>query len=535
MSSYARNLASAINTKVTDQKSAIPGREAEMATNNAGGVVFKLSPLAALDRFLILGTESSTFYQSARSLTVANATQIQQLLKTDGIAVVNRTIEVSEKGLASKNDPALLVMAMASNADDINVRRLAMDNLHRVARTGTHLFTYAEFVNGIRGWGRALKRAVANWYSEKDTDKLAYQMVKYQQRNGWSNRDLLRLSHPKTPDATRNGLYSWAVGKDVDVNQLPEIVRAFEAAKTATSVKEIVGLINQYNLPREAIPTSYLNSAEVWEALLQKMPLTAMIRNLGKMTSIGLISPLSDASKIVTDRLADQEYLTRSRIHPLAVINALYTYRAGRGNLGSLSWSPNQNVISALDGAFYKTFGNVTPSGGNTLIALDVSGSMTWGDIGGISGFNPRVASAAMALVTANVESNYHIVGFSHQLVDVNINPSMSLSEVERVINSVRMGSTDCSLPMTFAKSKNLSVDNFAVYTDNETYYGSIHPSQALVDYRKHSGKNARLAVVGMTATNFTIADPKDPGMMDFVGFSTDAPSVMSSFFRGEI
>lgn len=535
MSSYARNLASAINTKVTDQKSAIPGREAEMVTNNAGGVVFELSPLAALDRFLILGTESSTYYQSAQKLTVANCRRVQELLKTDGMAVVNRTIEVSEKGLASKNDPALLVMALASNADDLAVRRHALDNLSKVARTGTHLFTYAEFVNGIRGWGRALKRSVAEWYSEKNTDQLAYQMVKYQQRNGWSNRDLLRLSHPKTTDASRNSLYSWAVGKDYSEDSLPAIIQAFEQAKRATSSGEIVKLITDHNLPREAIPTQYLNDVNVWDALLQKMPLTAMIRNLGKMTSIGLIAPLSSANKIVVDRLGDQEYLTKSRVHPLAIINALYTYRAGRGTLGSLSWSPSQNVVSALDGAFYKTFGNVTPSGGNTLIALDVSGSMTWGDIGGIRGFNPRVASAAMALVTANVESAYHIMGFSNTLVDVNINPSMSLTEVEKVINSIRMGSTDCSLPMVYAKSSNLSVDNFAVYTDNETYAGRIQPVQALTQYRQHSGKNARLAVVGMTATNFTIADPKDPGMMDFVGFSTDAPSVMGSFFRGEI
>lgn len=52
----------------------------------------------------------------------------------------------------------------------------------------------------------------------------------------------------------------------------------------------------EHDLPREAIPTEKLNELAVWEALLEKMPMTAMVRNLGKMTSIGLLKPLSDAS-----------------------------------------------------------------------------------------------------------------------------------------------------------------------------------------------------------------------------------------------
>ena len=54
-------------------------------------------------------------------------------------------------------------------------------------------------------------------------------------------------------------------------------------------------LIDEFDLPREAIPTQWLNEAKVWEALLARMPMTATVRNLGKMTSLGLVSPFSDA------------------------------------------------------------------------------------------------------------------------------------------------------------------------------------------------------------------------------------------------
>ena len=41
----------------------------------------------------------------------------------------------------------------------------------------------------------------------------------------------------------------------------------------------------------EAIPTQWLNELEVWDALLHDMPLTALVRNLGKMSAVGLVKP----------------------------------------------------------------------------------------------------------------------------------------------------------------------------------------------------------------------------------------------------
>ena len=59
--------------------------------------------------------------------------------------------------------------------------------------------------------------------------------------------------------------------------KLPAIVEAFEKAKKASSKAEIVALTNDCDLPREAIPSQWLNEAEVWDALLQRMPPTALV------------------------------------------------------------------------------------------------------------------------------------------------------------------------------------------------------------------------------------------------------------------
>jgi 60 kDa SS-A/Ro ribonucleoprotein len=68
------------------------------------------------------------------------------------------------------------------------------------------------------------------------------------------------------------------VAKYGAVGALPKLIEAFEQAKRASNAGEIVKLINEFDLPREAIPTQWLNEVVVWEALLERMPMTAMIR-----------------------------------------------------------------------------------------------------------------------------------------------------------------------------------------------------------------------------------------------------------------
>lgn len=112
------------------------------------------------------------------------------------------------------------------------------------------------------------------------------------------------------------------------------------------------------------------------------------------------------------------------------------------------------------------------------------------------------------------------------------ISAGMRLHAAIAAVSGLPMGPTDCALPMLYAAEKKLEVDAFVVYTDNETYFGNIHPAQALKQYRDKMGRPAKLIVVGMTATPFTIADLNDAGSMDVVGMSVDCPAVMSDFIR---
>lgn len=496
--------------------------------NNAGGFVFALDNWKRLDRFLILGSEGGTYYVGEKELTQDNAKAVFDCIKSDGIKVVNRIVEISESGRAPKNDAALFALAMCAGLGNAETKKLALDVLPRVARIGTHLFHFVEYVVGFRGWGRGMRTAIANWYNSKEINDLAYQVIKYQQRDGWSNRDLLRLSHPKTTDNIRNNLYKWIVGKD-PLKELPKRIEAFEEAKIAEDNDTIIGLI-QLGLPREAIPTKWLNEVSVWDALLQNMPLVALIRNLGKMTNIGLLKPMSKAVALVIKKLSDKEYIKKSKLHPLAILIALKQYACGHGDKGKLSWEPVSQIVDALNNAFYLAFENIEPTGKRIMLALDVSGSMS-APFGGTN-VSCCEGASAMALVTAKSESNYMITRFNYGIETIPISPRQRLDDVLKYTKSINGEGTDCALPMLYAVENKIEIDAFVVYTDCETWAGYIHPFQALNQYRREMNIAAKLIVIGMTSSGFTIANPNDSGMLDVVGFDSATPQIIADFIR---
>jgi 60 kDa SS-A/Ro ribonucleoprotein len=265
------------------------------------------------------------------------------------------------------------------------------------------------------------------------------------------------------------------------------------------------------------------------------MGITALVRNLATLTRNGLLTPMSYAENMVISKLTDEDLITKGRVHPIQMLSALRTYDAGRGFRGTNTWTPNARVTAAVEDGFYKAFKKIVPTGKRFYLAIDVSGSMTGGEIAGVSGLSPNVASACMAMVTARSEQNYYIAGFTSVLKNLNIAANDTLASAMQKTQDRSFGSTDCAQPMLDALAKKMEVDTFVVYTDSETWAGNIQPVQALKKYRDATGINARLVVVGMTATNFTIADPKDGGMLDVVGFDSAAPNIIADFSRGKL
>jgi 60 kDa SS-A/Ro ribonucleoprotein len=546
MMDFTKHFATRLRKLVTPQRAPIPGTA--QVPNSAGGYAWAVTPWQRLDRFLVLGTEGGTFYVGERTLTVESAGAVAQCIAEDGPRVVARIVEVSEAGRAPKNDPALFALAMAAGMGDEATRAAAFQALPRVARTGTHLLHWLAYVQAFRGWGRGVRRAVGAWYLAKEPRELAYQLLKYPQRDGWSHRDALRLAHPRPESDERRALLRRAVTGALGEAPDTEAVRLVRAAAelhadAGIAPARAAALVREHRLTREMVPTQLLNEAVVWEALLERMPLTALVRNLATLTRVGLLAQGSEAARAVSERLADAEALRRARVHPVQLLSALRTYAAGRGFRGKQTWEPVAGVVDALDAAFYLAFGAVEPSGKRVMLALDVSGSMT-APMHGLEQLSCREASAAMALVTAATEPRHLFTaftagisrsmhaGFPTGLTTLAISPRQRLDDVLAATAGLPFGGTDCALPMLEARTRGWEVELFVVYTDNETWAGDVHPAQALRQYREATGIAAKLVVVGMASNGFTIADPDDAGMLDVVGFDAATPALIADFAR---
>ena len=170
----------------------------------------------------------------------------------------------------------------------------------------------------MRGWGRGLRKAVGNWYTQRPLDHAVYQAVKYRSRYNWTHRDLVRKAHPYNTDRQTDALFAWITkgtlpSWDEDPNL--RLILAYEDAKTA-GPNDLARLIELRQLTWEMVPSEMLDKEVVWRALGQTMPMTALLRNLATLTRVGVIAPMDSAWVCETLKKIG----TTSHIHPIACL-----------------------------------------------------------------------------------------------------------------------------------------------------------------------------------------------------------------------
>ena len=518
--------------------------------NSAGGHAFPVDDMTRLQRFLILGSEGGSYYADERKLTLDNVKAVKRCItasEESGINAVTEIARISKSRRAAKPGPALFALAMAASYGSDKVRKTAFDFLNDVAVTGSHLQMFIDYIGPMRGWGRGLRKAIGNWYTQRPLKDAVYQTVKYRQRYNWTHRDLLRKSHPMG-DGPWNDLFAWITNGTMpseDDDNL-SLIHAYEEAKVATGTR-LSAMIKKYRLAWEMVPSEMLDKPEVWRALAQHMPMMALVRNLATLTRVRVIAPME--ASWVCERLGgigNPKVEGYARVHPISILSALLVYEAGKGVRGKNTWTPVPQAIDALDDAFGRSFSQAPQTNKRLYLGIDVSGSMASGEVAGVPGLSPRMAAAAMAMAIARREPNYYMAGFAASPVEdpilnyvnrqvpvmspLNITASDSISDAMQKTKDLPFGRTDCALPMLHAMEMKMNVDCFIILTDSETWTGNIHPVEALRQYRRKSGIPAKLVVVGMVSNEFTIADPDDAGMMDVVGFDSAVPELITDF-----
>uniref|UniRef100_A0A8R1DP58 TROVE domain-containing protein n=2 Tax=Caenorhabditis japonica TaxID=281687 RepID=A0A8R1DP58_CAEJA len=195
--------------------------------NAAGGYVFPVSDETQVRRFLIIGSEKGSYYQTAEKMTMDNAQNIVKIIeKGNGHMVLRELALINSENRNPKMSSMLFTLAICARISSHDVMKksecplvdsysqylrelhaAALSLIPDVCRIPTHLFEFIDYCQTIAnstragsksstGWGRSMRKAISLWYKNKTSEKLAMFLTKYPQREGWSHRDLFRLAHP---------------------------------------------------------------------------------------------------------------------------------------------------------------------------------------------------------------------------------------------------------------------------------------------------------------------------------------------------
>jgi 60 kDa SS-A/Ro ribonucleoprotein len=455
----------------------------DQVPNNAGGFVWQISDREQVIRYLIIGSEGGNYYQTPQQVSSTAASCVLRMTRTpDNFKWLIDTIrDVSISGRAAKQEPTLLALATAIVfAPTPATKTEALNAVKDCVRILTHMYMLIGYIKIFSkaghptltattgsGIGRGIRRVFGEYFYSRSGIEIANLITKYQNREGWTIKDVLTLIHivpsqmkddggrlaignvfktkeefeqilAAAPPSTEPTKTFFNAIKEIHTIALRSASASASASASPEEMNRIVHLINTVGLCREQLPSQLFKHKKVWEALLlskgangkgKGMPLTALIRNLGKLSTaeIGIITPSttttpsSSASssnkaelpswgggtltKYICDRITDAQDIKHSRIHPYNILVAMLTYQNGQGDKGSLKWTPNSQVIAALDKAFKLAFQNITPTGKRIKIALDVSGSMSSAFCTGSPVVNCATGSVAMMFTTLWTEN----------------------------------------------------------------------------------------------------------------------------------
>ncbi|XP_061653135.1 60 kDa SS-A/Ro ribonucleoprotein [Phyllopteryx taeniolatus] len=508
---------------------------------------WEVSDKVRLCRFLCYGSEGDVYTAAEDShLDMAQAGALLSMLQDGrGIETVNEIRRFAQDGRSVTLDPSIFALALCSQHSEVTTKRAAFKAVKDVCRDPAHLFSFIQYKKELKQdmkcgiWGRALRKAVSDWYNGQDALSLAAVVTRCKQRGGWSHQDILRLSHTKPADEAIALISKYVAKgwKEVQVaygdkKNTEEVVKVLSYLEVVEKVKhscdetEVINLIEEHKLEREQLLTDHLKSKLVWRVLLKEMAIQSVLPILGKMTAKKVLEPGGAETQALCARIQTEAALKNEEMHPFSILLASEHYKRGQGYQGKTKWAADSHILKALDVAFYTSFLNVDPVGKSFVVAVDVSTSLS-SVVPGTS-ISTAVAAAVITMVFARTEIGTHVLAYSEGALELCcVSADMTLAQTTDELVKIPGGSTDCTLPITWAIENGKAVDVFIILTNNPMWTFTASPVLTLRKHRQKSGCNSKLVMCGLTSVGHTIADTEDRGLLSICGFDLGAFSVI--------
>jgi len=486
--------------------------------NNAGGLAYKLSPKQALAQYAATGCFNRTFYTDAREhleavLALANELDAEFVAKT---AVFGR-----EKGFM-KDMPALLVAVLSVKDKELFARVFP-----RVIDNGKMLRNFVQIMRsgtvGRKSLGSLPKRMVREWFENRDAEKVFKQSV----GQSPSVADILKMVHPRPNIAEREALYGYFIGRDIDADKLPEIVKHFERFKAGDSAEVP-------NVPFQMLTALPLSEKE-WMSIARNAPWQMTRMNLNTFQRHGVFDD-REMVTLIAERLRDREAIRRSRVFPYQLLSA---YKAAEANAGI-----PREITEALQDAMEIATENVPAIDGKVWVFPDISGSMHSAVTGFRKGATSTVrcvdVAALFAAAILRKNPTAEVIPFETRVVDIRLNPRDSVMTNASKLASLPGGGTSCSAPLYELNRRKAAGDVIVYVSDNESWVDSGRAwnsgSAVMKQWNEFKSRNrgAKLVCIDIQPNAHTQAQ-ENRDILNVGGFSDQVFTLVSEFANGNM
>lgn len=489
------------------------------ALNEAGGTAYRLSPKAALAQYAATGCFSHTFYADAGE-------QLEKVLalaaELDAEFVAKTAVYAREKGFM-KDMPALLV-AVLSTKD----KALFQKVFPRVIDNGKMLRNFVQIMRsgatGRKSLGSLPKRLVREWFETRRAEQIFKQSI----GQSPSFADVLKMVHPKPNDATREALYGYFIGREIDADKLPEIVKQFERFKAGDSMEVP-------NVPFQMLTALPISTKE-WTAIARNAAWQMTRMNLNTFQRHGVFAD-AEVVELIANRLRKREAIRQARVFPYQLLTAY--------KMASQNQAMPRQITEALQDAMETAIENVPEINGKVYVFPDISGSMH----SAVNGFRQGATTAVRcldvaALVAASIlqkNPSAEVVPFSDQIVPADLNPRDSVMTNAAKLAALPAGGTNCSAPLVSLNAKGATGDLVIYVSDNESWMDSTaarkgRGTATMREWNRFAARNrgAKLVCIDLQPYAHTQARERHD-IFNVGGFSDQVFNLISEFAAGTL
>jgi len=424
-----------------------------------------------------------------------------------------------------KDVPALLV-AVLSTKDKL----LFEKTFARVIDNGKMLRNFVQIMRsgatGRKSLGSLPKRLVREWFETRKAEQIFKQSV----GQSPSFADVLKMVHPKPKDAEKEALYGYFIGRDVDRNKLPEIVKAFERFKNG----------NAFEVP--AVPFQMLTalpiSTKEWISIARNAAWQMTRMNLNTFQRHGVFQT-AEMVELIANRLRDREAIRKARVFPYQLLVAF--------TAASQNTQIPREITEALQDAMEIATENVPEINGKVFVFPDISGSMH----SAVTGFRKGATSAvrcidAAALVAAAIlrkNPTAEVIPFSDNVVLTSLNPRDSVMTNAQKLASLPSGGTNCSAPLASLNRTKSKGDVLIYVSDNESWIDTParaafggNGTETMKQWNEFKSRNADAKLVCIDIQPYAHAQAKErTDILNVGGFSDQVFTLVSEFAGGTL